>query len=289
MKGKKENAHLEYLNKIQEIKKQGKENALEFVKKFEETKKLRYLRHAIKNDYELLYKDERMKSWLYEIRYKAARPYVNAETKEAREFLEEISLLKPEKIGQMQVFFGLSYCLESCLGMKFVHGSEPQLMADDNAALVYFVNKLKRQWKDFCENIGKKKFRIEDRKEERVVEFCKNIGLEITEEELNWGSVYDLTDIALTIVGVANLKRWGNISKYAPKHELNKILGDFPYFSFGVLEKLYKRVKKEVDSTKLSDVGKKIISTQKNKNPFFIKYEGMPMNIYLVANPRKIT
>ena len=90
----------------------------ELLDKYEETKNLNFLKRAIKYNYEILFEDNRIKNWLYEIRYIAARPFNNKETKEARSLLDELKLLKPELKGEMRYFFGSKFCLDSCLGIK---------------------------------------------------------------------------------------------------------------------------------------------------------------------------
>jgi len=257
-----------------------KYEAIKYLDKYAESSDLKYLRLAIKIDPLVLFSDERIKDWIYQIRYKASIPHPTKENKDARDFMEDMRLLKPEKQGEVLIFFGSGYCMESCLGIKFVPNSKHQLICYDKAAIIFFVDKLKQLWKDFRNEKQVYKFKDESSKKKMVSEFCMTIGLKISKEELKWGSIHYATDIAITILGIANMKRFKLLLSKYPKHELNKYTGK--YFSFHTLHNLYKKVKNTVSSNDIIEVTPKINSAKNEDNPFVIDYSaGMPSQMYL--------
>ena len=228
----------------------------------------------------MLFLDERMRGWIYEIRYKASIPHPEKEYKAAREFMEDLRLLKPHKQGEILIFFGSGYHLESCLGIKFVPNSKPQLICYDNAAAIYFVDELKRLWRDYHYKKQIYKFKDESYKRKVISEFCNTLDLKISKDELHWGSTYYATDIALTILGIANMKRFKTLLSKYPKHELNNYAGK--YFSFHTLQNLYKRTRNIVSNNNIKKVSSFIKSAINKDNPFVIDYSaGMPSHMFL--------
>lgn len=270
--------------------KNSNDKAMEYLKKFEETKKLSYLRRAIKIDYQLIWNDD-ARWWLEHLYSIATIPYpgkLGFSTNEVREFFEDLKLIKPDKWGESNIFFGSGYRMESCLGVRFSTDPKWELIVYNSAVLFHFVEKLKESWKDFCKSIDKKRFKIEE-KGDKVREFCQMLGLEVVEKEIAWGSVAYDEKIAITIVGIMNLKRWKAVLDSTPSHHLNKVFNKFPYFKFRTLENFYEnRIKNKVESSRLSDVEKNINAAQKDENPFVIRIEGEPTPIIKVRNPRKL-
>ena len=257
--------------------------ALEYMDKVEAAKdfesKIKFLKKAIKEDYKVLWEDEKVRRYIEYLRDFAALPdpgnwYLSS--KEARDFFEQLPLLKRDKFPESRIFFGWGYCLESCLGMKFTPSPKWELVAYDNAALVYFVNSLKEKWRVYCKRIGKFKYTGLPQKKISVIKFCQSLGIEITNNELAWGSLYDVTKLSLTILGIANLKRFEaglqSVLKKVPSHPLQTVIKvplnmSEPYFSFSTLKNLYNKAKKEMDSYKLYDAQDSIESAKAYENP----------------------
>lgn len=258
-------------------------DAVRYLEEYSKTKDIKYLRLAIKKYPDIFFLDDRMRDWIYEIRYKASIPHPGKEYKDAQEFMDELRLLKPEKQGEIYIFFGSGYHFESCLGIRFVLNTKPKLRCYDNAALIVFVNELKHLWGVYHTKKQIYKFKDLSHKRKLITEFCETLGLKISKDDLNWGSIYTSTDIALTVLGIANMKRFKLLLSNYPKHELNKYAGK--YFSFHTLQYLYKKIKRTVNSNDVKKVSS-VIKTAKNQdNPFTISYEGMPSYMFL-AHPR---
>ncbi len=255
-------------------------DAVRYLEEYAKTKDIKYLRWAIKKDPDIFFLDDRMRSWIYEIRYKSSIPHPGKEYKDAREFMDELRLLKPEKQGEIHIFFGSGYHLESCLGIRFVLNTKPKLHYYDGSAVIFFVNELKHLWKDYHTKKQIYKFKDLSHKRKFISDFCQSLGLKISKDEFNWGSTYSSTDIALTVLGIANMKRFKLLLSKYPKHELNKYAGKF--FSFHTLQYLYKKIKKTVNSNDVKKVSSVIKSAKNEDNPLIIRYEGMPSYVFLI-------
>jgi len=257
--------------------------SVELLDKYARTGDLMYLRSAIKANPFVFFLDERMTYWIYEIRYRSIIPNPEKEYREAREFMEELRLLKPDKEGEVLIYFGSPYYIESCLGLKFIPHSKPQITCYDKAAMIFFTEKLKDNWKLFRNRKNTYRFKDKSSKRKSIVQFCSDNQFDISVHDLRWGSIDDATRIALTIIGIVNRKRFNLLVSHYPKHELGKFIKKF--FSFQTLVSIYKKAKGEVSCEDVKRAKLKIETIKNTENPFVLDYTlgGMTSHMFLAS------
>jgi len=264
----------------QEIKK-----SHELYEKYKETKKISYLKKAIKKNYLLLFNDKNIQTEIMRLRYYAIRPILNKETLDARKFFDGLLYLKPDKTTEMAFNFGSEYRMESCLGMNFKSSVKWQLIAINETVFLYYVNRLITLWKEFTNTIGKKRFGND--KPKYIIDFCKSNDIEISEDDLDdWGSISQISHIALTIIGILNLKRFKLAYNKISTFGLRDLLGNYPYFKFDALYKYYKEIDKKmkIPAKKNREIIEKIKEAEKKENEFVIHQFKMAYHVHIITH-----
>jgi len=238
----------------------------ELYDKYKKTKRISYLKKAIKKNFTLLFNDKDIQTEIIQLRYNSISPLLDKDTKEAREFLDGLAYLKPKVNTEIAYNFGSYFRMESCLGMNFKTETRWQLIAINEFVFLYFVNRLKELWEEYTIHIGKKRFG--DFRYKYFYDFCKQNNIDIHKDDPKWGSISDKTDIALTVIGRLNVKRFDKAMKNRNGFRLGKYLGKYPYFRFGTIENYYRKLNKKMkrSAKQNREIEKRIKEDEKSPN-----------------------